>query len=90
MLQLHWRFPWAPDDGQIHRVMRSAAIAPHFEIAMPALSASPSNGDGCAGRLSLSCEYSMPRWRHIGDPARFANALLGGLDGCAEQSFFRD
>ena len=37
---------------------------------------------------SLSCEYSTLTGGHIGDPARFPGALLGGLDGRAEQTFF--
>ena len=44
-----WRFPWAPDDGQVHGDMRSASVAFHFEVAITGVERVPSSGDGCAG-----------------------------------------
>ena len=41
----------SPHDVERHGLMRVAAEATDVEIVVPALSASPSVGDGCAGPL---------------------------------------
>jgi hypothetical protein len=70
-----------------------ARLAAHALLQLPdrrfpwapddGLSASPSHGDGCAG---LPYHANIPHLAsgQVGDPARFAGALLGGLDGRAE------
>jgi hypothetical protein len=59
-------FPWAPDDGQVHGVMRSASVAFHFEVAIRV----PSSGDGCAGP-TITFHANIPRLAggHIRNPA---------------------
>ena len=74
LLQLpDWRFPGAPDDGQVHDVMRPGAIAPRVERVAE-------QWRWLRRAASLSCEYSTPRRRPNRRPCALPCALLGSLD----------
>ena len=84
LLQLPSAFPWAPDDGQIHRVMRSAAIAPHFEIAIAGVGRVAEQWRWLRrAAIAFHANIACLAGGQIGDLARFPGALLGGLDGRA-------